>query len=697
MDGVRVVLDIASVGYVGLRGIESVNNAGYGFSVFSLNGKTSGLRIDAINSSDNLEGGIYISACEGMELWDSMVLNPSAVHGDYFLSDSSLAVYSTVHRRAEARVLGQDSSLVSLRHLHLTLVWQDGSPVAEKGVYVADDSGEEIISMLTDELGSIGVHTIWEWAMDPSGTYVRESFQPMVIGDGWSIAGPVLSLDKDHDRTLVIVDNIPPVMVIETPIDGEELNGTSIDVTGTCLDQQAEVAMIQVTMDEEPDWDAKEWLEATGTTSWSYSFDDLADGTYNIFIRAFDRPNHPHGEYSRVVILGVTVDNVPPWLTVDSPIDGILTNEDNILVEGEVEQSSYVFVGGTLAQVLNQTFTATIALEEGSNVLPIVAVDGAGNTKRVELRITLDTIPPTLEIQKVHDGKLLVDSEDPEVNGWTEPDSRVSISVRGSQTDLLLEPDGSFSYRAHSIEEGTKVVVEAIDPTGNFNRLELRVKLVEDDSAHAIPAATIAAGVVFGGTMVALGLAAGVESFRYSLLVSIAPLYARLKREEVLDNRARYLLHGLIIDNPGIHYRALLKEFGLSNGITAYHLDVLEREGYIRSVRDGRLRRFYSSNVKVPVDRRLTPNQLCDQILHLVEEVPGISQKQIVEEFGLSRRVVGYHLNELVEKDRLRAAPRGRNTVYTIKRRRGTRGSIDEHGIDGRDRRTRARPGSVNK
>ncbi|NIP35568.1 MAG: helix-turn-helix domain-containing protein, partial [Thermoplasmata archaeon] len=67
-----------------------------------------------------------------------------------------------------------------------------------------------------------------------------------------------------------------------------------------------------------------------------------------------------------------------------------------------------------------------------------------------------------------------------------------------------------------------------------------------------------------------------------------------------LDNRTRLAIHGLVVENPGMHYNEIIREFDLTNGVAAYHLDVLEREGFIRSVRDGTLRRFYSSSTKVP-------------------------------------------------------------------------------------------------
>jgi predicted transcriptional regulator len=252
------------------------------------------------------------------------------------------------------------------------------------------------------------------------------------------------------------------------------------------------------------------------------------------------------------------------------------------------------------------------------------------------------------------------------------------IEVRGSTTWIVPNVDGTFAHRLDPPEDGTMLVVEAVDRAGNIARLVVTVRLTEDVPSASLLGSPLVVGGACLGLAAFVGIAVGVETVRFSALLVLVPLYARVRRKKVLDNRARYLLHGIIIDNPGIHYRALLRELELSNGIAVYHLDVLEREGFIRSVRDGRFRRFYSMDVKVPLEHRPSTEQLCDRLTRLVTERSGISQKEIIEETGLSRRTVGYHLNALVSRGALVASRQGRNTVYTVrtkKRRTRTKGT----------------------
>jgi predicted transcriptional regulator len=162
-----------------------------------------------------------------------------------------------------------------------------------------------------------------------------------------------------------------------------------------------------------------------------------------------------------------------------------------------------------------------------------------------------------------------------------------------------------------------------------------------------------------------LSVALSMEPGKYRLGLLLAPLL--IKRDEVLDNKTRYALHGIITEKPGIHYSAIKEEFGLSNGEAAYHLDVLERERFIRSVRDGRLKRFYAARTKAWKNPRMTPEKIRETILEVVKEKPDISQMELIEELGIARDTVGYHLREMVKEGDLKASKQWRYTVYRVK------------------------------
>jgi len=92
--------------------------------------------------------------------------------------------------------------------------------------------------------------------------------------------------------------------------------------------------------------------------------------------------------------------------------------------------------------------------------------------------------------------------------------------------------------------------------------------------------------VAFVGTGVGLVAFFAATEYGYLALLSLfLPLYVRLKKKDVLSHFTRGQIFGYIQANPGAHYNAIIQDLGLRNGVGAYHLKVLEREGFIKSMK----------------------------------------------------------------------------------------------------------------
>src|SRR5438552_2197934 len=73
----------------------------------------------------------------------------------------------------------------------------------------------------------------------------------------------------------------------------------------------------------------------------------------------------------------------------------------------------------------------------------------------------------------------------------------------------------------------------------------------------------------------------------------LLPLFARLRRQDVLDLKSRRSVMDVLRAQPGIHFRELLRALPMGSGSLHYHLSVLEKEGFIVARRDGIYRRFF--------------------------------------------------------------------------------------------------------
>jgi len=183
------------------------------------------------------------------------------------------------------------------------------------------------------------------------------------------------------------------------------------------------------------------------------------------------------------------------------------------------------------------------------------------------------------------------------------------------------------------------------------------------DFWRAGPVAPAAGAALIG--LFAAGLALGAtESGKYGFFVLFAPLFTRLNRDEALDHKVRHQILGYLTENPGQHYNAMKKALNITNGGMVYHLLVLEREGFIRSQRDGILKRFYPASVKAPEKRQRTPEELVSEIIDTVGKRPGITQKELVERLVVSDEVIGYHLRKLVREARIISWKKGKTRVY---------------------------------
>ena len=89
-------------------------------------------------------------------------------------------------------------------------------------------------------------------------------------------------------------------------------------------------------------------------------------------------------------------DTVAPVIVVDTPLDGSLTNQAGQTLIGHLSEPATLTVNGLPAQVdaSNQFSFGPMTLAEGTNTFALLAVDPAGNSAGIELRVTLDSIAP---------------------------------------------------------------------------------------------------------------------------------------------------------------------------------------------------------------------------------------------------------------------------------------------------------------
>ncbi|MHB8106254.1 MAG: stalk domain-containing protein [Candidatus Cryosericum sp.] len=173
--------------------------------------------------------------------------------------------------------------------------------------------------------------------------------------------------------------------------------------------------------------------------------------------------------------LSFKVKTTLPQITILSPAEGSSGRVQNVTLTGRTEARSSVTVNGIAATVLSTgDFSAGVKLQEGLNVVQVIATDVAGNVGQIRVNLTLDTKPPVLALTspKIYS---TVTTRQVAVTGTTE--AGATLTVAGSRVDVAA--DGSFSIMYMFPKEGLNVVeVTSTDAAGNSAKADIPVTYV---------------------------------------------------------------------------------------------------------------------------------------------------------------------------------------------------------------------------
>ena len=127
-------------------------------------------------------------------------------------------------------------------------------------------------------------------------------------------------------------------------------------------------------------------------------------------------------------------------------------------------------------------------------------------------------------------------------------------------------------------------------------------------------------------------------------------LFYRLTAERALDHFTRGRILGYVQAYPGSKYTSVREALGLTNGTLAYHLWVLERLGFIKSARQGRVRLLHPQGRPI-TQHSIVLSQLQYTLLDLLKAEGHLSQSEISRSLKLSRQRVHYNVKKLRSLD----------------------------------------------
>ena len=213
----------------------------------------------------------------------------------------------------------------------------------------------------------------------------------------------------------------------------------------------------------------------------------------------------------------------------------------------------------------------------------------------------------------------------------------------------------------------------ADDTSGDYTGAADRDSVEPSTSRSLIPELSVPEGLVVGGGAALGSLAIGAlfaEVMKVAILVGLVVpvMAARRKNREDMMTRGRLL--GYLEANAGIHFSALRDALGLANGVSAYHLQVLESSGQIISWRDGKLRRYAVATLSQEEAKRVK-NPIAGTRLAILEVLAdsgnlGLSGPEIRIKLEISRQLLSHHLSELRAAELVEAASQAKRPKWRV-------------------------------
>lgn len=268
--------------------------------------------------------------------------------------------------------------------------------------------------------------------------------------------------------------------------------------------------------------------------------------------------------------------------------------------------------------------------------------------------------PSAAEIGGEYSYQIIVEDDYP---AW----DRVNYKLASGSQGMSIDETGLLTWTPEDSGQ-TRVQIEVRDVFGlsDVQTFVVEVPLLPPPPPIVPPETPYFVGAVVT-SLSAVAVAALIsENIKFALLLFFVPLYTKIRRERVLDHFIRGQIYGYILANPGEHYNAIKQALGLTNGSLAHHLKTLEREEFIKSRKFGLYRRFYPKHMRIPEDGDFRMNAVQRHIVDVIDEHPGITQKEIASEMNITPPTVNYHIGILASAKMIRVIREGRRTMCFV-------------------------------
>jgi predicted transcriptional regulator len=478
----------------------------------------------------------------------------------------------------------------------------------------------------------------------------------------------VTTIDSFFGIGDVVFDGLPSTLTVQWTLKVRVLDMYQAGVPGAAVTVEATLISEMMTHSGEEGWTETIIVRDLVMTNTETVF-------YNPYFVNATREMHESGldvlvNEPKVVTLKFSADFVNPEayagldLTVNEDENvffdagGSVDDDPDFLTAGEFFWTFYDFDGHYIEAGLTVSY---VFQTPGTYSVKLRTEDSFGNWDVDHLEVRVEDITDPFGMLSVpKDAKIqetvVLDASASTDNDPDFPDNgNFTWTIGVGDEDVKLYGD-VVEYRFNSAGIHT-IQLDVSDASGNVATELSEINVIrEPDEFPYVPLAILA---LFG---IAFAAAANTEAGKYWFLkFLILPLYSKLSKKDVLDHFIRGQIYGYLVVHPGDNYTTIKNNLDLTNGTLTYHLDVLEREGFIKSQLRGTRRFYYPKGVKMPDNGTGFP-AIKEDIIMRVEETPGITVRDLAALIGVSRQLTNYHLRALIQEGYVRVERKGMKT-----------------------------------
>jgi flagellar hook assembly protein FlgD len=192
----------------------------------------------------------------------------------------------------------------------------------------------------------------------------------------------------------------------------------------------------------------------------------LVEGDNQVEVRAVD----PAGNSTRLM-RQITLVTTPPDVTIDAPLDDEWTNQALTTVDGQAPPGTTLEINERPVGLRDDgSFQYELLLEEGDNLIRVVATDDVGNITTQERLVHLKSRPPLLAFN-LEEGTTVSDAT-LQVTGRTDVGATVMVNGQLVPVSAL----GDFQVMLNLFQGDNLIQAEARDQAGNMSTLTRRIR-----------------------------------------------------------------------------------------------------------------------------------------------------------------------------------------------------------------------------